>query len=837
MLKTTTTNDDYLKELDALFNSVLKQHNLLKIQTNSSSSSNSSISSCNNSPITASNAINKTVECLSSTSSGSSGVISLKSSSDSSIQSSLEYRYNQAVKKLNSTSTLSFDHEISDKCKIMSNSFVNRKKIDFSTPETPCYEDYSKYGPKTPKYNTLPTQLRKEKKNTTINKPLSKQNSFHLNKSSQSNRLKTINTLNAENLSNTQKCMRNHDHNVIKRAATVNNTTTITTKSSILKDKLNQLTLSSSNTKKPKSAPLGNSKIGLKKQPCLLTVDDDDTDLDVSLTSTYSKIIPNPSSCESSCSMTFTSSSSNSFSSSSNNNQLIALPRRKLMLKKSSSYPNTNYSSILHSLMRKRQQKNSVFQNRMNKNTDQNNLLVDLLLLNLLQSSSLLNTNSETSNKILSKLLNFSAKNPSSSLKIQAQNETNKIERKTSKKCSLSSSLCSSVCYLDQEHEINEDLIDIKSTSTKINEKIASTIPQNHQKTNPNQIQIPNIDDPMIFIDNLYNQIISKKKTSIERYDDENLLNLRASFQSEEGRMSNSTTRTLKSSLSESFQLNNDFSFIDLYSNKTNESNSYLSSFDSNNRTLLDWNYEDNTINNNNINNLEQSFTSSKTTLVSHGKNNNYEEDDRTECACSNCTQIIVKQESILALTNQNSMEPNWLMMKLLNSCCSSNLNESFMNKSNIDSKINFSSSPQSSSPHGSTRLRPKFRVVKNSYLFKPIGDDENDFKKTQQLHDSRAVVLKSAIKQAGNKILSESFKSLFNSVKYVCEKKQSYLFPLGLVFFNLKFNQELSISSGSMLGLSSVLQTSSVMSASQAGLSAVTTNSLESLMSFFNKS
>jgi hypothetical protein len=273
----------------------------------------------------------------------------------------------------------------------------------------------------------------------------------------------------------------------------------------------------------------------------------------------------------------------------------------------------------------------------------------------------------------------------------------------------------------------------------------------------PSCLEMPNIDDPMLFIDNLYNQILAGKTTTTTtttttRLNMAELVHGRAgngcssssSNHSESVTVSSPTTLhhhyTAAASLfsnnnnnSTTFDVNSgDFSYIEMYSNATNETNSFVSENDTTvreaggvlgvkDKSLIDWNYEDNNFTSTAsaqqqhhqqrefIMDVDQTtdadcdegaldededagttaaFFNSQTTVISNNENN------ESECNCDKCEKksedeidrtVDFGTEDIAAVVTGsentqlvNGKTPSWLMLKLLNSCSDLNEKKSF---------------------------------------------------------------------------------------------------------------------------------------------------------------
>jgi hypothetical protein len=480
----------------------------------------------------------------------------------------------------------------------------------------------------------------------------------------------------------------------------------------------------------------------------------DDTDLDVSL-SNYSRInvsmendnisvsclsfkSDSPQPLHSSSIIIDEFSSSSSSSSQQTKNRIVPDERKqqrkatgiKVLTKKSSlnNIIQRRKLNVLSSINSNNSLQNQSLMSMLNSLSHQNNssnissLMSDLFLINLLHAAS--NKNLAC---VFSDFLKFASATKTSChvmseqhtqqiQRVKAAKNTPKQQKSTKSKqrgqgstsrlnehSSMSTST-SSLNYFD-----NLDSVETKSTSTRIEQQhlvSGSQIVSMRQRPNNGQLEMPNIDDPMLFIDNLYNQIVAGNKNGgggstrlsvtelMRRTSDPdslpaNLHHYKASI------FSNNT-----------FDINNDFSYIEMYSNGSVELNSLSENnttikeaggvLNVKNKNLIDWNYEDNLTNLNldvdqtdadcDDDVLEDEegedavgFFDSQTTVISNEK--------QSECNCEDCEEKKLDNEKKLDDENDdktldlgpedlpsetelvNGKTPSWLMLKLLNSC------------------------------------------------------------------------------------------------------------------------------------------------------------------------
>ena len=712
--------------------------------------------------------------------------------------------------------------------------------------------------------------------------------------------------------------------------------TTTTAKMSVLKDKLNYLNQTASSSLKNKASK-NESRRGstsstdsttttshstttsvLSKSTTSKTTSSkmskskaDDTDLDVSL-SNYSKLnVPENEEEKNTNSKTSEKSTAKKRATQieaslvsqkkSKNSTLLKLGKKPSSLdtiiqrKKLNIINSTNQNS--QSLM-------SLLNTLNNNNTSSHqaanisNLLADLFLINLLQ------VNTQNLAGMFSDFIKFTKKRQQNNLfttiPINDQKRTKKSKKPTECVASMNysslSSSMSSLHYLENcdqfENEYNYNYnydsdaqsIGIKSTSTKIdkltlelaadyaiiedNKKPAPSAKQQQTAKNTpattNRLEIPNIEDPMQFIDNLYNQLVANHKNASD---------------TKANASSDSYNEDILSM--NTFNVNNDFSFIDLYSNATNESNSMSINttmakdaggvLSVRNKNLIDWNYDDNITNlNTNLNNEDEeneeeddnffknSLTAAESLHDEAGQTTIISNEKDSVCNCDNCC---MNKESAL---NQNSNDPkakrpSWLMLKLLNSC--SDLKEERnleIRPNNISSRDHLIMKPRTNmsrflslgdfktvpclnaSSNASTSIRSStsttYLPIKKSHTF-PVVEKKATAVLTVCTCDQHKQV--SLPSQQKGSYVQVVFKSFIRSLKYFLSTKNILILPVIVVLLNmrLKRHSQFSISSGSAVSLSNVMLTSSLTTAATASAARATTASLNSLISYYNQS
>lgn len=608
------SDEDFLKDFDALVNTALVRHNLINkpsttsIIDNNNKSQNSSINliqnyycCCRSKP----NSSNHSHSPLSSVNSNASYSGSSSSGiSDDSVGSS-------AYNLKNFNSKLNFNHEFNETFKVSNNRLMSRNK---HMPKSPLVNSNSvPQKQKTP----VSTKTRETQNLSTINY---KTGSKLVPKQPSENRPQVRKILNLEN------------KNVNYQSAKTNK--------SVLKDKIN-VSYSTKNEASEKSKMI---KKTIKVEPPRPRQNPDDTDLDVSelcemtnksdsgslgsfslgsTASTGTQATTSPS-------IYSTYSSLKTTTDSSSSNKIKKTPTKKLSLNlKKSSLTIASLSSQLSLINGSKLFKNSNF----------SNLIIELLVLVLMKSNKISNSNNKrilnnilfsnnksflnsyirlVESKSLESILmtkftgnNINISKPKKTIISKKYNKSMHTVPRSSTSSSISdiSALSSSFnndTDLDLELELNsnsrqkliyEDEINLNSTSTKITDSKPQchrhrSVTKQFQNSKQSHLEIPNIDDPLLFIDTLYNQLLASGGNSKKEDEDTRPMILISSPTS--SCSSNSCTQSccynldlkrknllLQTTISSSsiqsnseksntFQ-NNDFSFIDLYSNRTNE--------------------------------------------------------------------------------------------------------------------------------------------------------------------------------------------------------------------------------------------------------------------------
>lgn len=406
---------------------------------------------------------------------------------------------------------------------------------------------------------------------------------------------------------------------------------------------------------------------------------------------------------------------------------------------------------------------------------DLSNLVGDLLLINLLHS------NQKSLTGCINEFVKYTASKAAGAAK------------------KSSSSLCSSSCSLNS---LGGD--DNKSTSTKIHRHRDPSPVKQHVKPH---LEIPNIEDPMQFIDNLYNQILAQSV-------------------SEKEPIKSMSSMTDESAGGATFNVNNDFSFIDLYSNVTNENRSEIEASGDcgmlavKNKNLVDWNYEE----------------EEEDALVSRSSNTVIDVDplDSNPDTLSQSTVISNRHRSELHSIEQS--EPSWLMMKLLNSCADLRPSE--------DDETD----QETPRPPEDQHLYKENESFNISTVSSAISSTRSSTSTAYMpIRSPLFVQSKPPSNSGGFPFIRSIFKSIgevFSWRRKMSTTTASYLFPTAaittaavIVFIVnmrlLKRSSSITISSASGLS-SSMMQASSLTTAATARASLAAVNSLASLASSF---
>jgi hypothetical protein len=490
----------------------------------------------------------------------------------------------------------------------------------------------------------------------------------------------------------------------------------------------------------------------------------------------------------------------------------------------------------------------------------------------------------------------------------------------------------------------SESIENFYSTSTKLNaffydehhldkKSNSSRLYKNKKRKSnkrPKMLEIPNIEDPLLFIDTLYNQLLEKSLNTTQtttttttmsssNYNcnclsvncncDSIFLSESMSLYEQPLDLSPSSSSMITSSKSTSehstqnsinnnfkqptenlvtcasdqaneeehsvlsintnnFYNNDDFSFINLYSNRTNLSdNSEFNSIDRNcllslNKNLIDWNYEEEDEEEKGDPNDDGTFDEEQNSPRFHTNNSGTDIEsfsrNKTESnnAKSNDKCLLISSVSNMQNHSINIDEPIKLVdLREFNPLLNSDLNamNSVFNENlnNIRAKLFSLNSLISILPSNLIYMPRNYLynsyiyVNKNSLIFKHANESNEIRPKEDQnkfLNSSNQLVVpsvsSSALSSASNILtllknrnrLTFLFNSFIRTMKYLIVTKSVFLLPLLLLFLNAKLKQfylTSSISSSSTL-------TPTLTTASTATAAVAATASLNSLLNYY---
>lgn len=339
---------------------------------------------------------------------------------------------------------------------------------------------------------------------------------------------------------------------------------------------------------------------------------------------------------------------------------------------------------------------------------------------------------------------------------------------------------------------------DISSLSGSFNEESDFLNSTSTPKQKP--LEIPNIEDPCLFIDTVYNQLLANKNNNNQEEEPPQEIALALGSPSS---CSSKTDEEEVNSIANSSRLfcANDFSFIDLYSDRTNEMTNLSNTLTikdgclNTKRNLIDWNYE-----------LDEEL----------------DEDDNN--TCYSLSSINFNNIKLDATLNDSLNSLKDLKEKLT-------LDQNWHKKFYTNKKISFSTS---SLLTVQTNHEKKYfqRFYSHGNLYS-LGLE----KQQQQVVKSKSCLVES--KENEKSFLGQMWDSVMKSIKFILITKNVILLPIVLYFLNTKLkciSFTSSFSSSSRSALCHAVPTSSLTTAATATATAAATATLNSLVAYYTK-